>query len=184
MTTFFKRLARGVVTSALLVGLATAAHTAPAAASAPPPRPADSYAYATFTLWGTSLNLDINHANTTPGTQAIVWDAGNQANQKFWVLPVDNRWFYLQSVYDPALCLNVNHSSTKQGASIILWNCDAGALNELFALDDAANGFHLVARPSGMCLEPAGGIAAAHPVIQWPCHTDDDRAEEWWPTYY
>jgi Ricin-type beta-trefoil lectin domain-like len=128
------------------------------------------------------LALDINHGDTTPGAQAIVWNAGDQLNQQFALLPSRIAGGYRIQSLSSGLCLNVNHGSLSQGANIIQWYCDQDQpSNEIFYFSpgEVSGAYLIVAANSLMCLEPGGGVHAAAPVIQWTCNTGYDPAEEW-----
>ncbi|MBL6275057.1 endo-1,4-beta-xylanase [Micromonospora fiedleri] len=102
--------------------------------------------------------LDVNGASSANGSQMIIWDCHNNANQQFTqngrALQVMGR------------CLDVpNNAGT--GTRVQIWDC-SGAVNQQWVLN--SNGTISNAQ-TGLCLDVNGAATAnGSAVIVWSCH--------------
>jgi hypothetical protein len=65
--------------------------------------------------------LDASGAGTANGTNVVIWDCNNQANQQ-WNLNSNGTITGAQS----GLCLDANGAGTANGTKLILWSCHGG----------------------------------------------------------
>lgn len=106
--------------------------------------------------------LDVSGNTQTPGTQVIIWDCNNQANQA-WTLTATGEL----RVFGTARCLEVAGSSVSPGAAALSATC-TGAANQRWRVNADLS---IVGVQSGLCLDAyGGGTARGTKVIVWTCH--------------
>ncbi|KAI9333927.1 glycosyl hydrolase [Zopfochytrium polystomum] len=117
--------------------------------------------------WSPKLAVDAAAATATPVAAGV----GSSA-----------AYHSLRPRHASTKCLDVKGQSTADAAAVDQWACNGGANQhfELFALDDSASAYRIVARNSHKCVapSPAASVAAGSLVVQIPCD-DADQNQRW-----
>ena len=102
----------------------------------------------------------------------------NQGNQQWRLFPLSaNSNFYKLQVIHSWQCLDVFKGSTAPGAPLIQWTC-TDAENQQFELRPQHDGFALVGRQSGLCVQMEGWPwATGNRLVQQAC--DGSTAQTW-----
>ena len=102
----------------------------------------------------------------------------NQGNQQWRLFPMSaNSNFYKLQVIHSWQCLDVFKGSTAPGAPLIQWTC-TDAENQQFELRPQHDGFALVGRQSGLCVQMEGWPwATGNRLVQQAC--DGSTAQTW-----
>jgi hypothetical protein len=109
---------------------------------------------------GSNRCLDVSGAQTTNGTQMIIWDCNGGANQQWTLLSNGELQVYGNK------CLDVLNHATTAGSKVAIWDCNGGA-NQQWTLNSDGT---IVGRESGLCLDVAGGATANGTSVEiWSC---------------
>jgi alpha-galactosidase len=101
--------------------------------------------------------LDVPQSNTTNGTQLVIWDCGNAANQRWTVSG--------QTLQALGKCLDAPLNATA-GAKAQIWDCNGGT-NQQWTLDAGGT---VISRSSGLCLDVNNNATAnGTTVLLWTC---------------
>ncbi|THV35673.1 RICIN domain-containing protein [Glycomyces buryatensis] len=125
----------------------------------------------TFVNSGTGKCLDVPHGSADDGVLLQQYDCHGGTQQGFTFDPV-YPGSSTGSIANTATgrCLDVLDESTAEGAPVGQWGCWNGA-NQRFTLEPAADGlYRIVARISGLCLQPEGGQSGNNVgIVQAAC---------------
>lgn len=124
-----------------------------------------------------NLCLDDYNSVTTPGAEVRQWTCGTQANQDWYVTPLDNGYYQISNRHS-GLCLDDYNFVTTPGAEVRQWTCNGLAVQQ-WQVNAVTGGYStLVNRHSGLCLDDYNwGTTPGAEVRQWTCL--NNNAQHW-----
>ena len=123
------------------------------------------------------LCVDIEGGSGTPGAHAVQANCSAAQSQRFDVLP-DQGGSYRFSGAATHQSLDITGASTANGAWLTQWTDTAGD-NQRFQVNATPDGYQVVARHSGKCLDVSDwSTAAGGKLQQWDC-TGTQANQRW-----
>jgi hypothetical protein len=182
--TLSRRWLAPVAAVAAGLGLAAAAPTAFAATASPQPRSAVNFRVVTLRLASDPSQLaNVTGSSLADGAAVIQYPWSGTSNER-WLVTSDNNGYYRFASLNANKCLNVQGGGTADGTPVIQYTCTAdGAPNEEWRLVPAGNGYQIVAKSSGKCLNVRGGTGVGNPLIQFTCVAGGATNDTWLPVW-
>jgi hypothetical protein len=104
--------------------------------------------------------IDMPGSSLLAGTQAILWDGGVSANQRYRITSTGNGFYKIENL-NSGLCLDISGGQMKKNSAIIQWRY-LGTSNQQWAITANADGTYTIssAKDQSFCMDVSGGVAS------------------------
>lgn len=126
---------------------------------------------------------NVQGASLADGAPVIQYPWSGTANER-WLATVEPDGYYRFASLASNKCLNVSGGGSADGTPVIQYNCTTtGATNERWKFVQTGNGYQIVAKSSGKCLNVDGGVGAGRQLIQYTCTPGGAPNDVWLPVF-